>query len=706
MTSSISSWQDAIEHFTNTLSKYAQRQLICLFGSHAWTCERTRAFVQAFSTNETLVYSDAPVDLDTPQLPTGSPQLNLGQEFKLVIWNLNDSVDPNALGVVFGLVEAGGVLLLLGPHQGHFASAPDPSYLSMCSRHDDLERCNTFFLSRFLKILSESPAATLINETSSASDQVAAIAGQTQLYEGMSAWHRSFSEQNQAIASIERVALGRSKRPLVITADRGRGKSAALGLAASRLNMSIVITASRKTATASAFKHYSPLPGMTEAKLAFLPPDELLAQPVKDTLVFVDEAAAIPAPMLSSLLLKFPRIVFASTVHGYEGTGMGFEVRFKPSLDALRPGWRFIHLNEPIRWRSNDLLEHLSFALLSLDADVADVDTEAFSLDEVHYEELEPAALASSTADINDTMGLLVLAHYKTSPSDLRMLLDHPDTSLTIARYRDRIVGVIFSIREDLSMDQALHDEILFGKRRLKGHLLPQSLAYALNDPSPLRCAMQLIVRIDLHPDLKGQGMGSALLSFFGDHCQNSQTVDCMGVSYGFTSALHAFWSNNQFSHVRLGYHTDKSSGSPSVIALRSAKGDSQRIVAWQNIFYQHLCFGLTRFFRDLDWRIVDALLSEVTSVPDCEPELLDSALAYCEERRSEYDALSATTACLVSYIGSNAWGCLAPLNRQVVIRRVLQQHSWSETIHDTSLDGKKAAEGLIRDTLTRLFRP
>ncbi|BBI53235.1 hypothetical protein HORIV_56560 [Vreelandella olivaria] len=68
----------------------------------------------------------------------------------------------------------------------------------------------------------------------------------------------------------------------------------------------------------------------------------------------VDEAAAIPAALLGQWLTAFPRIAFATTVHGYEGSGRGFALRFRATLDRLTPQWKALTLNAPIRWRSGD----------------------------------------------------------------------------------------------------------------------------------------------------------------------------------------------------------------------------------------------------------------------------------------------------------------------------------------------------------------
>src|SRR5690606_42099695 len=62
------------------------------------------------------------------------------------------------------------------------------------------------------------------------------------------------------------------------------------------------------------------------------------ALPISDTdLVIVDEAAQLPVALLQHLVLCHPDtpLAFATTTHGYEGTGRGYVLRFSKWLGSV-----------------------------------------------------------------------------------------------------------------------------------------------------------------------------------------------------------------------------------------------------------------------------------------------------------------------------------------------------------------------------------
>ncbi len=92
----------------------------------------------------------------------------------------------------------------------------------------------------------------------------------------------------------------------------------------------------------------------------FMAPDALLSSKEKASWLIVDEAAAIPAPLLRQLVSRFPRTLLTTTVQGYEGTGRGFLLKFCASLPYLQ----LFSLSAPIRWAAGCPLESAISQLL------------------------------------------------------------------------------------------------------------------------------------------------------------------------------------------------------------------------------------------------------------------------------------------------------------------------------------------------------
>ncbi|MBK1704483.1 tRNA(Met) cytidine acetyltransferase TmcA [Halochromatium glycolicum] len=434
------------------------------------------------------------------------------------------------------------------------------------------------------------------------------------------------TDQADAIDAIMRLANGRARRPLVLTADRGRGKSAALGIAAARLcitdGMRVLVTAPRRSATEALFSHVDAVSRCAAAEadgsVRFIAPDELLDQQPWADLLLVDEAAGIPAPLLEQMLEHYRRICFATTIHGYEGTGRGFEVRFRGLLDQRTPAWRGLRLKTPIRWRQDDPLETLINRLLLLDAEpAADEQVAAADLGAIRVEHWTRSTLARDEDRLRQLFGLLVLGHYQTRPNDLRHLLDGPTLSVTTLSTGNLVVATALVAREG-ALETSLHQPVFDGRRRPRGHLLPQTLsAHAgLFDAPGLQFAR--IVRIAVHPAAQRHGLGRRLVDAIADQAA-AEGTDLVGASFGATPGLLAFWRRCGLRPLHLGVHRNAASGARAAVALKPLNSLGQDLCGRaEERLRRDLPVLLSGPLSTVEPAIISSLLAEVSA--ECAP--------------------------------------------------------------------------------------
>ena len=184
-------------------------------------------------------------------------------------------------------------------------------------------------------------------------------------------------------------------------------------------------------------------------------------------LVVIDEAAAIPLPLVRNLL--GPYLVFmASTINGYEGTGRSLSLKLiqqlreststalprdattEASTESVTAGssqkparqtasaakartLREIKLEVPIRYSSGDNVEKWLNSLLCLDATVASSNKFAQgcphpSKCELFYVERDTlfSYHPASELFLQRMMSLYVASHYKNQPNDLQLMSDAP----------------------------------------------------------------------------------------------------------------------------------------------------------------------------------------------------------------------------------------------------------------------------------------
>jgi tRNA(Met) cytidine acetyltransferase len=528
-------------------------------------------------------------------------------------------------------------------------------------------------------------------------------------------------DQHRAVEAVVAACHGRARRPLVLTSDRGRGKTSALGFAAARLlaegDRTVLVTAPRRSAVGPLFLHASRcLPDAEtrgnriffgSSRLEFLAPDALRLSPREVDLLLVDEAAGIPAPLLERLLEDYGRIVFATTIHGYEGTGRGFELRFRRHLERRAPGWKELRLETPIRHAPGDPLEAFAARALLLDAEPAPASAVAGALPrQCRHERLDRDALVRNDAVLSQVFGLLVLAHYQTRPLDLRHLLDGPNLEVHVLKTGDSVVATALVAAEG-GLDTHLGEQIFQGRRRPRGHLLPQTLSAHAGLAGAPRLRFARIVRITVHPAVQGRGLGRRLIEHIVRD-PGTARADLVGASFGATADLLAFWKRCGFLTAHLGSARNAASGVHAVVVLRSLTASGTRLqTRAARRLGERLPVLLSGPLRDIEPAIAACILEGTPAVaPGPDSSEWPEIEAFAFGLRPYEAALAPLVRLLVARHGTAPMSAvLDDRERDALVAKLLQHREWAEVAQMAGLAGRAAVISLLRRAVGKLIR-
>ncbi len=618
----------------------------------------------------------------------------LGCEFSSLIINAHEHQDINAWLAAAGSLSAGGVLAMLCP-----ALDAWPQKFSASALYGAVTE--SVFILRILDLLSSLPGVFCWTQGGVLNGDMPADG---------EAWQQCLPtpDQSSVLAAIQQVVCGRTKRPLLIRSDRGRGKTSGLGLAVAQLFGArdcrrVLITAPSADAVAGAFEHLARTAANAQVTatqcvvddciLQFLPVDAALKSREQWDLLLVDEAAALPVASLQQLLRRYPRLVFSTTVHGYEGSGRGFDIRFKAVLDRERPQWRRQVMLEPIRWAAEDPLEHALNRLFLLNAEPLDDDGAV----------LQPHIHVLDRNDFGDEgllrqiFGLLVQAHYQTTPQDLQYLLDG-NAELIVAMSGSRVVGVCQLLPEG-GFSRELAAEIIAGQRRPRGHLVGQRLAHLNAEPRYVVAPSLRITRIAVVADKRRNGLGKALLAA-AETLGRSRGAAYLSSSFAADPSVIDFWLSEQFSPVCLGSRRDTASGLHSLIVIKGLQAEFTLGVADLCAqLHRDLPLSLNSVYSDMSPELLLTLLAASRAAISAPPAAVMRAVQrYCSgELKFEQAAASMSCLCLRYDLRSVA-------DAELAVARVILGRSWGVLAEQYDLAGRKEIEQRLRDIFLKII--
>ena len=652
--------------------------------------------------------------------PLGRARRELGSEYDALVFDTHSGFSADLLAAATGTVRGGGLCLLLTAPLATWSTQPPPHQDHLLVYPYKESHVGARFFARLatalatdadvVRVEQDRPLPTWTRPSLPLSEHAA---------RGVSAPCLT-NDQAQAVAAIIKVARGHRHRPLVLISDRGRGKSAALGIAAAQLleagSMYVVVTGPNRDAVEPVFAQITQLTPQAavhgnemrhgSARVAFQAPDVVAQSEHRADLLLVDEAAALPVALLRTLLQQQARIVFATTVHGYEGSGRGFELRFQQVLSALQPQWRRLQLETPIRWANGDPTERLAFDALLLNA--APVGAEAIGqarLDECCAERLDRDILAADEQQLRELFGLMVLAHYRTRPDDLQYLLDGSNVTVHVVRHGHHIVAAALVAQEG-GFDARLSAAIYAGTRRPRGHLLPQSLCFHAGLANAAQASIARIVRIAVHPNVQRRGFGSKLLAHIIEQAHHDG-CDAVGASFGAEAGLLRFWTTQAFAPVRIGLTREHTSGTHAVMLLHALTGCG-RALQEQALarLARNLPVMLTDSLRDLDAELAAALLSQLPAVPSA--ELDDQMRAdICSfafgQRGLEVNLAAVQVLADLALRDGNPAQTLNARQQALLVMRVLQRRDWITVARALQYTGRAQALDDLRATVRAL---
>ncbi|XP_017261286.1 RNA cytidine acetyltransferase [Kryptolebias marmoratus] len=390
---------------------------------------------------------------------------------------------------------------------------------------------------------------------------------------------RTMDQAKAVLKFIEAISEKTLRSTVALTAARGRGKSAAMGLAiaaAVAFGYSNIFVTSPSpdnlhTMFEFIFKGFDALqyqehldyeiiqslnPEFNKAvvrvnifkehrqTIQYIHPGDALKLGQAELLV-IDEAAAIPLPLVKDLL--GPYLVFmASTINGYEGTGRSLSLKLIQQLrqqsaesqqsvsaenrianTARLAAARTLHeasLNESIRYAPGDPVEKWLNELLCLDCLNIPRLISGCPLPQtcdLYYVNRDTLFCyhKASEAFLQRLMALYVASHYKNSPNDLQLLSDAPAHHLfcllppvpPTQNSLPEVLAVVQVCLEGEISRQSILNSLSRG-RKASGDLIPWTVSEQFQDPDFGSLSGGRVVRIAVNPDYQGMGYGSRAL--------------------------------------------------------------------------------------------------------------------------------------------------------------------------------------------------
>jgi len=641
----------------------------------------------------------------------------LGTTQDVLILDLTNDLKPNDVGRLIGIVRGGGLIVMWGPPLESWETVKTIFKSNLVTpRHPEPRN---IFIKYFVRKLMKHEGIYVIDADTGKLVKSGQVMRKHKEVRSVkipenTVFPRSLYElaltqdQVNVIKLIEDNLVpkpGSKHVAVIVTSDRGRGKSSAIGIAIIGLikellrfknRVRVAVTASDSSAIQSlmmlAEKGLNALgleyrKVVKEGDLIELKGDRFSIEywepytvtKLKVDVVVVDEAAGLPVPLLHMIWKNFNRTIYATTIHGYEGAGRGFSVRF---LKRLREDPKTLmityEMSEPIRYSANDPIEKFQFDALLLDAEpdeLTDEDIKEIKRGNLEYVTYEPEYLFSEAGEkeLRSLFGIYVLAHYRNEPDDLGRLADAPHHSMRAVRIKSsgKIVGAA-QLAEEGGLSDELIDELLVGGK-IPGNIIPDRLLKYFRLRELGKGVGWRIVRIAVHIDVQGMGIGSFLLNEIINEAMR-RGYSWVGAGFGLSRELLNFWLKNSFKLLHLSPDRNPVSGEYTALVVRPLNNEWVSLIdVCTKDFTIRLIGSLHTVYRDLESDVTYLILKSGINYPELSErfELTEAQKErlklYLEGLMTYESAADAVNFAVLKSVLEGKLNVLTPLEGQVV---------------------------------------
>ncbi|MCX8172239.1 MAG: tRNA(Met) cytidine acetyltransferase TmcA [Archaeoglobaceae archaeon] len=650
----------------------------------------------------------------------------LGASFSSLIMDLSEGFHPNDLGIVVETVEEGGVIIAISPPLESWKNLISKWHEDLISEPFKLEDVVGRFYRRFIErtlmaegvIIFDLENCEIVKRyefiPKGSSREEIVLPEVTKIKKKL---YKLCATQDQVrvLQLFERFFdRQRERKAVVITADRGRGKTAVLGIATpalvSRLErilkrpVRVLVVAPTPHAVQNYFRFLIKAMkrhGMKDfyvkktedlitvlnskyTRVEYAIPRRALDEKDFADLLIVDEAAAIEVPVLLKIIEGVRHVIFSTTIHGYEGTGRSFNVRFLKRLEEDESiEVEKIHMSEPIRYGAGDPIESWLYDTLLLNAqpaEIGDEEVEKIKRLELEFEILNKEELIRNERLLREFFGIYVLAHYRNRPSDLAILFDTPNHFPAVVKANEKVVCSLHLAIEG-SMDEELIAKIRSGYKP-RGQIIPDLvLKHFWNYEFSRRKGVR-VVRIAVHPSVMNLGIGSFALKKIVEWA-GENGLEWVGSGFGVSSELIRFWLKNGFVPIHMTPQRNEVSGEYTIIVLKSISSDGS--LEKMNIeFIRRFIEYLSDELSDLETETAILILKSLQGNVDCIPpkfrELEIERISKYFEGMGFYEYISDIARPLVRFYYSNKRKInLEEKEEYVMVAKCLQLRPWRE---------------------------